>query len=66
MAAQKLNRPALLIVDVQVGLIHGPQKPHRYEHLLATVNQVITQAQDAGVPVFGPIARVVPAAELQF
>ncbi|WP_416423565.1 cysteine hydrolase family protein [Pseudomonas sp. App30] len=51
MAALKLNRPALLIVDVQVGLIHGPQKPWQGERLLATINQVIAQAQAAGAPI---------------
>ncbi|WP_455926301.1 cysteine hydrolase family protein [Pseudomonas putida] len=51
MAALKLNRPALLIVDVQVGLIHGPQQPHQRDRLLATINQVIAQACDAGAPI---------------
>ncbi|MGC1329274.1 cysteine hydrolase family protein [Pseudomonas sp.] len=78
MPALKLNRPALLIVDVQVGLIHGPQQPYQRERLLATINQVIAQAHEAGAPILAvrhtgpagsPIAQGSPfwqvAAELQ-
>jgi len=51
MAALKLNRPALLIIDVQVGLIHGPQKPLDGDRLLANINLLIAQAREAGAPV---------------
>lgn len=46
---------ALLILDVQVGLVHGPEKPWRCEALLETVNILLDKARSAGVPIF--IAR---------
>ena len=51
MAALKLNHPALLIVDVQVGLVNGPQKPYQSERLLDTINHLIAQAREAGAPI---------------
>ena len=30
---------ALLILDIQVGLIHGPEKPWRCDELLETLNK---------------------------
>ena len=35
---------ALLILDVQVGLVHGQEKPWRCEALLATVNELMDKA----------------------
>ncbi|MBN3787056.1 cysteine hydrolase family protein [Burkholderia sp. Ac-20353] len=43
---------ALLIVDMQVGLFHGPDRPHDGERVLANINRLIRAAHDAGAPVF--------------
>ena len=32
---------ALLILDIQVGLVHGPEKPWRCEELLETLNTLM-------------------------
>lgn len=45
------KRPALLIVDMQVGLFHGPQRPYQHERLLDNINRLIGQARSVGVPV---------------
>ncbi|MBI6925334.1 MULTISPECIES: cysteine hydrolase family protein [Pseudomonas] len=43
---------ALLILDVQVGLVHGQEKPWRCGALLATVNELMDKARNAGAPIF--------------
>ncbi|EZI30232.1 cysteine hydrolase family protein [Pseudomonas extremaustralis] len=43
---------ALLILDIQVGLVHGPEKPWRCEALLQTVNTLMDKARSAGAPIF--------------
>lgn len=43
---------ALLILDFQVGLVHGPEKPWRCEALLETVNTLMEKARSAGAPIF--------------
>ena len=43
---------ALLILDIQVGLVHGPQKPWRCEALLETLNNLMDKARSAGAPIF--------------
>ncbi|WP_445577235.1 Isochorismatase hydrolase [Pseudomonas sp. E141] len=43
---------ALLILDIQVGLVHGPEKPWCCEELLATVNTLMDKARSAGAPIF--------------
>ena len=43
---------ALLILDMQVGLFHGPDKPWAGEALLDTLNALLTKARTAGAPVF--------------
>ena len=43
---------ALLILDIQVGLVHGPEKPWRCEALLETVNTLMDKARSARAPVF--------------
>ncbi|MDN7143405.1 cysteine hydrolase [Pseudomonas sp. JQ170] len=43
---------ALLILDMQVGLFHGPEKPWHGEALLGTVNTLMSKARTAGAPVF--------------
>lgn len=43
---------ALLILDIQVGLIHGPEKPWRCDELLETLNTLMDKARSAGAPIF--------------
>lgn len=43
---------ALLILDMQAGLFHGPEPIWRSEQLLATINDLLARAQQAGAPVF--------------
>lgn len=43
---------ALLILDMQVGLFHGPHKPWAGEALLNTLNSLLTKARQAGAPIF--------------
>ena len=43
---------ALLILDIQVGLVYGPDKPWRCEELLETVNSLMGKARSAGAPIF--------------
>lgn len=43
---------ALLILDMQVGLVHGPDKPWRGEALLNTLNSLLNKARKAGAPIF--------------
>ena len=43
---------ALLILDIQVGLVHGPEKPWRCEALLQTVNTLMDKARSARAPIF--------------
>ena len=50
---------ALLILDMQVGLVHGPDKPWAGEALLDTLNTLLDKARSAGAPVFlAPVGRV--------
>jgi nicotinamidase-related amidase len=43
---------ALLIIDMQVGLFHGPEKPHEGERSLANIQQLIKKARLQNVMVF--------------
>lgn len=43
---------ALLIIDMQVGLFHGPEKPHDGERILANIQRLIAQAREQNVPIF--------------
>lgn len=43
---------ALLILDIQVGLVHGPETPWHCEALLKTVNSLMDRARNAGAPIF--------------
>ncbi|MCQ2998215.1 isochorismatase family protein [Pseudomonas syringae] len=43
---------ALLILDIQVGLVHGPEKLWRCEELLETLNTLMDKARSAGAPIF--------------
>ena len=42
---------AVLIIDMQKGYFENPELADRQEHLVEQCNQLISQAQDAGVPV---------------
>jgi len=52
MERQTYSNPALLIIDMQVGLFHGGRIIHAAEQLLTNVNVVLAKAHAAGVPVF--------------
>ncbi|WP_454562712.1 cysteine hydrolase family protein [Pseudomonas sp. AIG] len=43
---------ALLIIDMQVGLFLGPEKPHDGERILANIQRLIAQARASQVPIF--------------
>lgn len=43
---------ALLILDMQVGLVHGPDKPWGSEALLDTLNRLMRSARETGAPIF--------------
>lgn len=49
---EKHMSAALLIIDMQVGLFHGPEKPHDGERVLANIRQLIAKARQHDVPVF--------------
>lgn len=44
-------RSALLIIDMQQGLYHAPDKPWQREQLLANIGSLAVRARDAGIPV---------------
>ncbi|MDM8349348.1 cysteine hydrolase family protein [Pseudomonas sp. sp1636] len=46
------KRPALLIVDMQVGLFHGPERPYQGQRVLANINRLIGKARSADAPIF--------------
>ncbi len=48
----KSKRPALLIVDMQVGLFNGPEKPYERERVLEHINQLTRKARKVGAPIF--------------
>ena len=43
---------ALLILDMQVGLVHGPDKPWRGPALIDTLNGLMRSAREKGAPIF--------------
>lgn len=43
---------ALLILDMQVGLVHGPESPWRSKAVLDTLNGLMKDARDSGAPIF--------------
>lgn len=43
---------ALLIIDMQVGLFHGPEQPHHGEQILANIQHLIAKARQQQVPIF--------------
>lgn len=47
------NAPrALLVIDMQVGLFNGPDKPYQREQVLDHVNQLIRRARQSSAPIF--------------
>ncbi|WP_123565500.1 cysteine hydrolase family protein [Pseudomonas vranovensis] len=64
---------ALLVLDMQVGLFHGPEQPWQGEQVLNRINSLIGAAHNAQAPVFAvrhtgpegsPIAAGSPAWQL--
>lgn len=73
MSGSPFPKRALLVIDMQVGLFDGPDRPHDGERVLARINRLIRRAHDAGAPVFAvrhtgpagsPIAPDAPLAAL--
>lgn len=73
MSEVRSSKRALLVVDMQVGLFHGPDRPHDGERVLANINRLIHRAHEAGAPVYAvrhtgpagsPIAPDAPLAAL--
>lgn len=71
---------ALLILDMQVGLLHGPDTPRSGETLLEKLNSLLNKARSAGAPIFlarhigppgspieagSPLTQLVPELALQ-
>lgn len=57
---------ALLIIDMQIGLYDGPEKPFERERVLATINQLIQRARAVNAPIFvarhtGPVGSPIEA-----
>ncbi|WP_347905799.1 cysteine hydrolase family protein [Pseudomonas purpurea] len=52
MASPASSRSALLIVDMQVGLFNGPEKPYEGERVLDNIQQLIRKARSASAPIF--------------
>ncbi|HDX8376958.1 TPA: cysteine hydrolase [Aeromonas dhakensis] len=46
-----LAHSALLVIDMQVGLLHGPEAPHAGPRVLANINRLADVAHSAGIPV---------------
>lgn len=43
---------ALLILDMQVGLVHGPERPWRGAAMIETINELMNRARERGAPIF--------------
>lgn len=43
---------ALLVIDMQAGLLHGPQVPHDKTRLIANIAHLVTTARAQQVPVY--------------
>jgi nicotinamidase-related amidase len=48
----RLKHPALLIIDMQVGLFNNSEKPYERDRVLGNINQLIRKAREAGAPIF--------------
>lgn len=49
---QPSQQKALLIIDMQQGLFHGPHTPFAASTLLSNINHLIALARNAGAPIF--------------
>lgn len=49
-----LSKYALLIIDMQQGLFHGPVSPYSANQVLSNICLLIEKARQAQVPVFLP------------
>ncbi|MCS3425347.1 nicotinamidase-related amidase [Rahnella sp. BIGb0603] len=47
-----IKKRALLIIDMQVGLFNGPDKPHDGLRVLANINCLIEKARHSQIPIF--------------
>ena len=52
MSHSQFRQPALLVIDMQVGLFHGPIPVYEAEAVLSKVSLLIQRAHAASVPVF--------------
>jgi nicotinamidase-related amidase len=52
MSNSQAKRRALLVIDMQVGLFNGPDKPHEGPRVIANINRLIDKAHQALAPVF--------------
>jgi len=52
MQAESAKRSALLIIDMQVGLFHGPDHPWEVLRVLENINQLMGAARQADAPIF--------------
>lgn len=52
MSLSSQQQRALLIIDMQVGLFHGPDQPYERERILETIRTLIGKARTAGIPIF--------------
>lgn len=43
---------ALLVIDMQAGLLHGPQTPHAKASLIDHTRQLMARAREQQVPLF--------------
>ncbi|MFJ2362752.1 cysteine hydrolase family protein [Pseudomonas sp. NPDC087697] len=66
MSAPNPEQSALLIVDMQVGLFNGPEKPYEGSRVLGNIKHLIQQARQKEAPIFavrhtGPAGSVIEA-----
>lgn len=52
MQAHQTKHSALLLIDMQVGLFHGPDKPYEGERLLNNIKTLIDKARKAQISIF--------------
>jgi len=52
MQAFRSERRALLVIDMQVGMFNGVDKPYLGAQILENINSLIVKARNAGMPIF--------------
>lgn len=52
MQESRSKRRALLIIDMQLGMFNGADKPYQGALILENINSLIVKARDAGAPIF--------------